>query len=199
LFCQQVDGIIQEHRFDIDRGKALEVLVHFDQSVIDSANVAFCAYSKRDGFDERKRHFAYFMGLVKRKQKEVDQARRNAAAEILRTQRLLDENAAHERTLEEEQRQEELDLKTRPERVILKYADLLMRGRFRLMRNMCFGRIRQGLIALRRLGRTGTQIIALLAVKIRSLPEFAEDRKDRMVTLLSEEIAKLTGTSSRIS
>ncbi len=196
VFCRQVTRIIKAHRFDIKKERALDILVHFDLCVIESAGCAFSAYSKRDGFDERKRHFAYFMGIVKNKQKEVDKARRESAADFLRTERLLDEKAAHDHEVEEERRQEKRDLESRPERIILKYADLLMRGRFRWLRKTCLSRIRDGLLAFQRLGKTGPQIVELLTLKIRSLPDFAEDLKDRMVKLLSEEVEKaMTGQS----
>ena len=196
VFCQLVARIIKEHQFKIGKDKALESLVHFDQRVIESAGCAFSAYSNRDGFDERKRHFAYFMGIVRKKQKEVDQARRESAADVMRTQRLFDENAAHNHEIEEEKRQEKRDLKTQPELVILKYADLLMRGRFRWMRRTCLLRIREGLRALCRVGSTRTQLIEHLAFRIRSMPDFAEELKDHMVKLLVEEIEELTGTVS---
>lgn len=188
VFCKQVTRILREHQFGVEKNKALEILVHYDLNIIENASVAFSAYSKRDGFDERKRHFAYFMGIVKNKQKEVDKARLESAGEILRTKRLLDENAAHNHKVEQEKRQEKMDLKTKPDKIILRYADLLMRGRFRYLRKTCFEKIREGLRSLIRLGDTACQILENLSFAIRSLPDFTEDRKEKMIELLSEEI-----------
>ena len=199
VFCKQVDRIIQEHQFDVDRDKALDTLVNFDQSVIDSASIVFSAYSKRDGFDEKKRTFAYFIGIVRNKQKEVDKGRRGSAADVLRAQRLLDKNAVHDNELEEEQRQEKQDLKNEPERVVLKYADRLMRGRLRLMRRTCLERIREGLQMLIGKGHSRDKVFEKLSLSIRSLPDFSEDIKAQMVELLSEEIDKLVGVPSAIS
>jgi hypothetical protein len=196
VFCRQVARIIEAHRLDVEKKKALEFLVHFDQRVIESASCDFSAYSKRDGFDERKRHFAYFVGIVKNKQKEVDKARRESAADVLRTERLLDEKAVHDHEVKEERRQENRDLEIRPDRVIIKYAGLLMQGRFRLLRKTCLSRIRDGLVAFQRLGKASPQIVEILTLKIRSLPYFAEDLKDRMVKLLSEEMEKVTTCQS---
>ena len=63
-----VEGVELDH--------AVKSLVEYDQNVIESASSAFSAYSQRDGFQESKRTFAYFMGIVKNKQKAVDQDRR---------------------------------------------------------------------------------------------------------------------------
>lgn len=192
LFRALVTRILQEHHFqDVELDPALESLVHYDQNVIESASCAFTAYSKRDAFRKSKRTFAYFMGIVKNKQKAVDEDRRNAAADVLRAQRLLDEGAAQRHELEEEQRQERQELRTRPEAVIIRYAKLLMQGRFRWLRQRCLEPIREGLKALRRLGRTSTQVIEDLALRIRALPEFAEDLKEQMVQVLSEELEQL--------
>jgi transposase len=195
VFRALVARILTEHQFEgVELDHALESLVHYDQNVIESASCAFSAYSQRDGFQESKRTFAYFMGIVKNKQKAVDEDRRNAAADVLRAQRLLDEDAAHRHNLEEEQRQERNDLKTQPETVILTYAQILMKGRFRWLRERCLQPIREGLQALCRLGRTSGQVLECLAVAIRGLPDFAEDLKEQMVRLLSEEIEQLAGS-----
>jgi hypothetical protein len=192
VFRALVTRILTEHQLqEVELDHALKSLVAFDTAVIESASSAFSAYSKRDGFEESKRHFAYFMGIVRNKQKAVDQDRRNAAADVLRAQRLLDETAGRRQELEEDDRQERQELKTQPEAVILKYAKLLMRGRFRWLRQTCFQGIREGLQALHRLGRTSTQVLDDLALTIRGLPDFAEDVKEHMVRLLSEEVEHL--------
>ncbi|MBN1628500.1 MAG: hypothetical protein JW990_01935 [Thermoleophilia bacterium] len=189
VFQALVRRILDQHQFEgVELKRALESLVHYDQTVIESASCAFSAYSKRDGFQESKRTFAYFMGIVKNKQKVVDQERRNAAADVLRAERILDEGAAHRHAVEEEERKERQALKTEPEKVILTYAELLMRGRFRLLREKCLTHIREGLLALARLGRTSTQVLESLTLAIRALPDFAEDVKDHMMRLLSEEL-----------
>jgi transposase len=192
LFRALAARILTEHQFqEVELDHAVTSLVEYDQNVIESASCAFSAYSQRDGFPESKRTFAYFMGIVRNKQKAVDEDRRNAAADVLRAQRLLDEGAAHRQELEEEQRQERKDLKTQPETVILTYAKILMKGRFRWLRERCLQPIREGLQALCRLGRSSGQVLESLALAIRGLPEFTEDIKDHMVRLLSEELEHL--------
>ena len=189
VFRALVARILSEHRFeDVELDHAVESLVKYDQNVIESASCAFSAYSQRDDFQETKRTFAYFMGIVKNKQKALQQDRLNAAADVLRAQRLLDEGAAHRQEVEDEQRREREDLKTQPEAVILTYAQILMRGRFRWLRERCLQPIREGLKALCRLGRTSAQVLESLALAIRGLPDFAEDVKEHMVRLLSEEL-----------
>ena len=194
-FRSLVTRVLAEHQFDrIKLEKALKSLVHYDRSVIESASCAFSAYSKRDGFDEKKRHFAYFMGIVKNKQKSLDENRRNAAADVLRAQRLLDEGAGEREAVEQEEQTEREDLRTQPEVVILTYAQMLMRGRFRLLKQKCLRRIREALRSLRSLERATTQGLEKLTLSIRTLPDFAEDVKEHMIRLLSEECEKLTGT-----
>jgi hypothetical protein len=193
-----VNRILTEHAFeDVEFDHALESLVAFDTAVIESASCAFFAYSRRDGFQESKRHFAYFMGIVRNKQQAVDQDHRNAAADVLRAQRLLDENAASDQSLEEEKRQERQELATKPEVVVIRYAQLLMRGRFRWLRERWLSHIREGLRALCGLGRTNTQVLETLTLALRALPDFAEDIKDRMVSLLAEEIEHVTGSQPK--
>ena len=194
VFRALVDRVLTEHQFDrVKLDNALRSLVHYDRSAIESASCAFFAYSKRDGFDENKRHFAYFMGIVKNKQKALDQNRRNAAADVLRAQNLLDEGAAQRDAVEQEEQKERNDLRTQPEVVILTYAHMLMRGRFRLLRQRCLGRIREGLRSLRSLEKATLKDLEKLILSIRTLPGFAEDVKEHMIRLLSDEYQKVMG------
>jgi hypothetical protein len=188
VFRALVTRILMDHNFDeVEFDDALRSLVHFDHGIIESASCAFSAYSQRDGFDEQKRHFRYFMGIVRKKQKARDQERRNAAADVLRAQSLLDQNAVYRHEVEKEEQKEREELKTEPEAVILRYAQMLMRGRFRLLKKKCLQRIRVGLRSLRRLGRATGHTFEKLALTIRTLPDFAEDVKEHMVRVLSDE------------
>jgi len=192
LFRSLVARILEAHRFkDVELDDAVSSLVRYDHAVIESASCAFTVASKRDSFEESKRTFRYFMGIVRNKQKALDRDRANGAADVLRAQRLFDENAARSDAIDQEERQERESLKTHPESVILTYAGLLMRGRFRLLRERCLERIREGLRSLRRLGRASSSAFDSLAGAIWSLPGFAEDVKDQMVCLLSEEFGQL--------
>jgi hypothetical protein len=188
LFRRLVARILKTHDLqDVELDHAVSSLVRYDDAVIESSSCALTAASKRDSFEDSKRTFRYFMGIVKNKQKALDRDRANAAADVLRAERLFDEDAAQRDAVDREERQEREDLKTHPESVILTYARLLMRGRFRLLRERCLERIREGLSSLRRLGRASSSALDSLAAAIRTLPDFAEDIKDHMVRLLSEE------------
>ena len=92
----------------------------------------------------------------------------------------------------EEQKERE-DLRTQPEVVILTYAKMLMRGRFRLLKQKCLRRIKEGLRSLRSLERATTQGLEKLTLSIRTLPDFAEDVKENMIRLLSDEYEKVMG------
>lgn len=191
-FRALVARILATHGFtDVALERAVQSLVRFDTSVIESASSAFSAQSQREGFEERKRHFAYFIGIARNKQRALDAQRSNAAADVLRAARLFDEHTAHAQQLAEEKRQEARELATQPEAVIVRYAQRLMQGHFRWMRRTSLARIREGLAALRCLGKTTTQILATLALSVRALPDFAEDVRERMVHVLSEELQQL--------
>ena len=191
-FRRLVAGILKEHGFeDCGLDHALKSLVHFDTAVIESASSSFSAYSKRDGFQESKRTFAYFMGIVRNKQKQLDQSRRNAAADVLNAQRLFDQIARQEELVEKERRQEQEELRTEPQRVVMRYASLLMKGSFKRFYDLSLQGIRKGLRALLSLGKTTAQIFESLKLAVQALPQFSEEIKDRMISLLSEEVGKL--------
>jgi hypothetical protein len=194
-FRALVTRVLAEHQFDrIKLENALKSLVHYDRSVIESASCAFSAYSKRDGFDEDKRHFAYFMGIVKNKQKSLDENRRNAAADVLRAQGLLDEGAGEREAVEQEEQTERNELRTQPQVVILRYAQMLMRGRFRWLRHKSLQRIREGFRSLRSLQRATLQELEKITLSVRTLPGFAEVVKEQMIRLLTDEYLKVMGT-----
>ena len=196
LFRALVNHVLTEHRFqDVTLDKAIAVLVHFDGNVIEGAFCAFAAYSKRDGFDEQKRHFRYFMGIVKKMQAATDKNRRNAAAAVLRAQQLLDAETVHDQELQEEQRREEEDLATEPQKVILTYCELLMKAHFRWLWDRCIPRIRDGLESFVRRGRTRTNILDTLSLALGAMPQFAEDIKAHMMHILGEQIDLVMGAS----
>lgn len=188
-----VQSILKTHGFDLPLDEALDALVGFDHVIIQHADAAFVVARQRDGFDERKRHFAYFMGIVRNKQKELDKARLESRLDHYRAQRVFDGSAAQDAAIAEEKQEERRQLATEPEKVILKYSEILMRGRFRLMRDKWLARIREGLKALRRLGRTGRIVLENLTIAIRGFADFEEQVKERMGRILAEEFAAVAG------
>ncbi len=193
-FRSLVQSILKTHSFELPLDEALNALVSFDHVIIQHAEAAFFVARQRDGFDPRKSHFAYFMGIVRNKQKELDQARLGSRLDHYAAQTVFDESAAQDAAIAKEDQQERGQLATEPEKVILKYSHLLMRGRFRLMRDTWLARIREGLKALRRLGRTTRIVLENLTIAIRGFSDFAEDVKERMGRILAEEFAAIVGT-----
>lgn len=185
-FRSLVGGVLERCRIHKPLEEALRALLHYESRAIQSASTAFFTYSQRDGFDESKRTFAYFMGIVKRKQKEIDQARARAEAERQKQQRLRHEFETQQRKLERERAQEAEDLQRQPERVILEYADLLLRGDLRLMRRTLMERLRKGLRALLDLRRP-RRVVDQLAETIRAWGDYSEEIKRQMVELLYAE------------
>ena len=196
-FRRLAESILTMHGFDVPLDRALEALVNFDREIIEHADAAFVAQSRRDGFDERKRNFAYFMGIVRNKQRELDKARRESQLDKHRAQEVFDGLDAQKAEIERQEREERAQLGTAPEKVIVTYADLLMRGRFRLLKDQWLERIRDGLKALRRLGRTTRDVLENLILTIRTLPDFAEDVKEHMGRILTEEFDAIVGTRTR--
>ena len=195
-FRELLKRVIREHRFEVDLERALRSLVHYDTQVIESSSRAFFVSSKRDGFDEKKRTFAYFVGIVRNKQKELDEARLRERFERDRTQSELERRRRHERELKRERAEEAQDLRERPERVILDAAKVLLSGGLRLMVNTFLGKLREGLDALEHLGRNTKPEIARLALEIRSWGGYREELKAQMVETLEREAR---GARERVS
>jgi transposase InsO family protein len=193
-FCRLVQSILKTHGFDLPLDEALNALVRFDHVIIEHADAALVVACQRDGFDKRKHHFAYFMGIVRNKQKELDKARLESRLDHHAAQAVLDGGAAQDAKIAKEEQEERKQLATEPEKIIIKYAQTLMQARFRLMRDKWLARIREGLEALRRLGRTTRIVLENLTIAIHILPDFAEEVKEHMSCILAEEFAAVMGT-----
>lgn len=185
-FRSLVRGALEHCRIHKALDEALSALLHYESQAIESAATAFFTYSQRDSFDESKRTFPYFMGIVRRKQKEIDEGRARAEVGRQKVRRLQAECEAQQQKLEREKAQEAEDLRREPERVVLSYADLLLRGGLRLMRRTWTEGLRRGLRALLDLGRP-RRVVDQLAETIRAWGDFGEELKRDMVELLYVE------------
>lgn len=195
-FRKFVKEILDDHRFEVDLDRAVNALRWYDRAIIESASRAFYVQSKREKFKETKRTFAYFMGIVKKKQAALDAGR---SLDYYSTQKLrrFKENAEIEqKEVAEEKAQERKDLLEKPEQVILEYSRLLLSGGLDFMRRTCLGMIRKGLSSLVRLGRAQRRVIEGLSLTIRGWGEFGEDLKSEMVDLLFAEYESLRATVS---
>ena len=196
-FLGEVKRIVETHRFEVPLEKATRALLNYDSQVIGSASSAFFAYSQRDGFDERKRTFAYFMGIVRRKQKELDEGRLGTHLGLLRTERNRAEGEETRRQVETEEAEERQDLRARPERVILQYAELLLSGRLRFARERSLEGIRRGIKALRGLGRATRASFESITTTIRGWGKYGEDLKAEVVRLLAREFERASSPGVR--
>jgi transposase InsO family protein len=187
VFRSRVEGLLRRHRLPAALGHAIEALLPYEPGVIQRSSDAFFLQSERKGFDEGKRTFAYFMGIVRNKQKEADTER--LRAEYLRrdTARRLAELEEHRKQIEEEKRRDAEDLRLRPEKVILWNCDLLLRGSLQLGRRRALDGMRAGLDALRKLGRATRDAIDGMAATIRSWEKYREELKEAAAKLLVEE------------
>lgn len=190
-FRSLVERVLNRHRLEVPLEEALRALLHYDRQVIENASAAFFIQTQRDGFDERKRTFAYFMGIVRNKQKELDEGRLRAYLEAQKTEEVLREQEAARQQVAREKAQEAEDLRRQPERVVLQYARLLLAGGLRLMRRSSEEGLRRGLQALKDLGRSTRGTLDRLAGEIRSWGKYGEDLKERMVKLLFAEYQHL--------
>lgn len=184
-FRELVDGIITRHRFEIELDKAIKALLHFDESVIRNSDTAFHVASQRDAFQEGKRHFAYFMGIVRNKQKQIDGERAKEKVEHENAER----RRAHERAIAKDRESKERELENDPESFVLRCARLLLIGRLQLLRGRFTEELRRGVDRLREIERATKSVLGKLSFTIRSWPDFSEDLKSRMVELLAEEFA----------
>lgn len=182
-----VESLIADHGFDVELEKALEQLVAFDTDVIERSSRALTVASCRDGFDENKRTFAYFMGIVQNKQREADEARLRREVERDRTRFGLGRGRIHDQRVAVERAQDVEELRQRPEGVILEKAALLLAGEFRYLRESLLDHLRRALGSLERLGRNTPHAIDTLALEIRGWGEFREELKDQMIERLRKE------------
>jgi hypothetical protein len=190
-FRSRVENLLRRHRLPAAADDAIEALLPFDLEVIQHSSDAFFVYSSRTGFDERKRTLAYFLGIVRRKQKEADTER--LRAEYLRrdSARKLAAMEAERKQAGEEKRREAEDLRLRPEKVILWNCDLLLRGSLQLGRRRALEGIQAGLEALRKLGRATRDAIEGMAATIRSWEKYREELKEAAAKLLVDEAERI--------
>ena len=188
-FRAEVKRIVETYRLEVPLDRAIGALVNFDSQAIQSASNALFAYSQRDGFDERKRTFAYFMGIVSNKQKALDEAEIRSQIGSLKAERVRAEAEEVRRQIHKEEAEERESLRDDPERVILQYAKLLLSGQLRFLRERSLEKIRRAIKALGRLGRATRATLESLTVTIQSWGKYGEDLKGEMVKLLAAEYA----------
>lgn len=186
-FLGEVKRIVETHRLEVPLENATRALLNFDSEVIASASSAFFSYSRRDGFDEQKRTFRYFMGIVVKKQKAIDEARVASHLGSLKVQKSRAEGEELRHQARQEATEEAEDLREHPEKVILQYADLLLSGRLRFLKEKSLQGLRRGIKALRRLGRWTRATLESLKLTIQSWGKYGESLKDEMVKLLIAE------------
>lgn len=189
-FRSLVAGVLERNRIEKPLDEALKALLHYDNQAIESSSEAFYSYSQRDSFQEQKRTFSYFMGIVRKKQTEIDEARKREEAQALQARRFHQEQKEQQREVQREKAQEEEDLRREPERVVLQYAELLLTGGLRFKPRAFLESLRRGLKALIELGRP-RRVIEQLALTIRSWAKYSEQLKDEMVEILRTEFQAL--------
>ena len=183
VFQVIVKRIVTLHRFDISAEDASRALDRYDIAIIESASRAFFIQSKRDGFDELKRTFAYFEGIARNKQKDLDADRLRTEAGFQKTARLRAQGEHHQRELLQEKKEEDATLRAHPERVVLHYADMLLRGSLRFLKEQSLQGLRRGLQALKKLGRATEATRDRLVATIGSWGQYSEELKSDLVKL----------------
>jgi transposase len=188
-FQELVERVVSEHGFDVDLARARRALLRYDDAVIESASRAFLVASCRNGFEKEKRTFAYFHGILRRKQKEVDEARGRDRFDRERARQRSDEERRYARQIQREDEEERAALREEPERVVLQAAEFLLAGGLELLRKRGVAKLRTALRAMGDLGRNTPRRVERCAREIRGWPRWSEDLKRRMVELLEEEAA----------
>jgi hypothetical protein len=190
-FRSRVHGLLRRLRLPIVLDDAIEALLPYDLEVIQHSSDAFFVAAARAGFDERKRTFPYFMGIVRRKQKEADAERLRAEYLRRETARKLAAMDEDRRKIEEEKRRDAEDLRLRPENTILWNCEMLLRGSLRLARSRWIEGMRQGIEALGKLGRATSAALEGLTATIRSWGKYREELKEEVAKLLLEEAGRI--------
>jgi hypothetical protein len=152
-FQKLVERVVSEHGFDVDLARARRALLRYDDAVIESASRAFLVASCRNGFEKEKRTFAYFHGILRRKQKEVDEARERDRFDRERARQRSDEERRYARQIQREDEEELAALREEPERVVLRAAEFLLAGGLELLRKRGVAKLRTALRAMGDLGR----------------------------------------------
>jgi len=191
-FRSQVESLLRRNRLPAALDHAIEALLPYESGVIQRSSDAFFVQSQRKGFDERKRTFAYFMGIVRNKQGEADTER--LRAEYLRREsaRKLAAMEAERKRLEEETRRDAEDLRLRPEKVILWNCEMLLRGSLQLAWRRWLEGMRSGIAALAKLGRATRAVVDEMAATIRSWRKYREELKEAVAKLLYEEAERIS-------
>lgn len=191
-FRSLVEGLLRRHRLPAVLDDAIEALLPYEPGVIQRSSDAFIVQSERKGFDERKRTFAYFMGIVRRKQKEADTERLRSEHLRRETARRLAEQAENRRRLEAEGRHDAEDLRLRPENVVLWNCEMLLKGSLRIARSRWIKGIECGLEALRKRDRASRAAIDAMAATIRSWGKYREELREAVANLLFEEAERVS-------
>ena len=187
LFRARVERTLQQHRFGGSIETSHKALVRYDDGVIESASAAFFVQSHRSGFDERKRTFAYFMAIVRNKQKELDEARLRSEIGRQKSARVIAESERTQKRIQAEALEEKRLLGVDPERVILQNVELLLRGKLRFLKDRSIEGLRHGLEALRKLDRATAGTRDRIAATIRSWGAYGERLKEEALALFTLE------------
>jgi hypothetical protein len=139
--------------FDVELARARRALLRYDDAVIESARRAFLVASCRSGFEKEKRSFAYFHGILRHKQKEVDEARERDRFDRGRARQRSDEERRHARQIQREDEEERAARREEPERVVLRAAEFLLAAGLELLRKRGVAKLRTALPAMGDLSR----------------------------------------------
>jgi hypothetical protein len=86
---QLIEDIIKRNNLSIDdMDRFKKVMLDYDRQALEEAELDFYAYSHREGFDETKRTGQYFGGIVKNKQIDIDNKKKE---ELKRKRYFVDE------------------------------------------------------------------------------------------------------------
>ncbi len=190
-FRSLVETLLQRNRLPAALDDAIEALLPFEPGVIQRSSDAFFVQSGRQGFDEGKRTFAYFMGIVRRKQEEADTERLRADYLRQESARKLAAMEAERKRDEKEKRRAAEELRVQPEKVILWNCEMLLRGRLELGRQRALEGMRSGLAALGKLGRATGAVLDEIVATIRSWGKYGEELKEAVAKLFVEEAERI--------
>jgi len=122
---QLIEDIVKRNNLSIDdMDRFKKVMLTYDRQALEEAELDFYAYSHRESFDETKRTGQYFGGIVKNKQIDIDNKKKE---ELKRKRYFIDEKWRRKRQDYErfkEDKEEKYRVKRHPEIQMAKWIDI---------------------------------------------------------------------------
>lgn len=187
---QLIEDIIKRNGLEVDdMDRFKKVMLAYDQEALKKAELDFYAYSQRESFDESKRTGQYFGGIVRNKQIDIDNKKKE---ELKRKRYFVDEmwrqrREDYERSKEEKEREDRI--RRHPEIEMAKWIENAQNAMtaLNMVPKIFYDRIRQCLSMLIKKANIRKRIEDLKG-RIMSYTKFTIDQRLMLVKLVEKWI-----------